>query len=120
MGDLISTDVTVTLLSQDQDFLGMGKNISFPVIAFGDGVKTIPAGGLIPLPAIGNFGMKKEIKRLIVCGSGGSGYAFEYVAASHSLLVLMADYDAVADGPLIAAAAVAIAATTLPLMVVGQ
>lgn len=57
---------------------------------------------------------------MIPLGSGASGYVFEYVEASHSLKVFYADYNGEADGPLIAAAAVAIAATTLPLMVIGE
>jgi hypothetical protein len=120
MADLQASDVAVILAQQDIDFTAMGKRLSYPTIKFGDGAKTIPAGGLIPLPAKENFGMKRAITRLIVCGTGGSGYIFEYVAASHSLLALMGNFDAEADGPLIPAAAVAIAETTLPLVVIGE
>jgi hypothetical protein len=120
MADLQATDVSVSLAPQDIDFTAMGKRITYPTISFGDGLLTIPAGGLIPLPAKETFGMKREIKRLVVCGTGGSGYVFEYVPASHSLLALMGNFDAAADGPLIPAAAEAPAATTLPLVVIGE
>jgi hypothetical protein len=119
MADLTQADVGVTLIPQDVDFGGT-KVVAYPTVTFGDGQKTIPAGGLIPLPPMGKFGMKREIKRLVVCGGGGSGYVFEYAAASHALLALMGNYDFTGDGPLIPAAGVAIPATTLPLMVVGE
>lgn len=120
MADLALGDISINLTPQDIDFLQMGNQVSFPTITFGDGAKTIPAGGLIPLPPKEKLGMKRQIKRLFVCGTGGSGYVFEYVAASHSLLALMGNFDAVADGPLTPAAGEAIPATTLPLMVVGE
>jgi hypothetical protein len=119
MADLTASDFAVALIPQDVDFLG-AKVVSYPTLSFGDGQKTIPAGGLIPLPAKEKFGMKREIKRIVVCGGGGSGYVFEYVAASHALLALMGNYDLTGDGPLIPAGGVAIPATTLPLIVVGE
>jgi hypothetical protein len=118
MADLAATNVTVALLPQDIDLSGV-KTVTYPTIQFGDGLLTIPAGG-IPLPDKGKFGMKREIKRLVPVGSGGSGYVFEYNAATHKLLAFMGNFDAMADGPLVEATGVAIAATTLPLIVIGD
>jgi len=109
MADLASTDVTVTLNPQDKDFLAMGKCISFPSIAFGDGALTYPAGG-IPLPAMGNFGMKKEIKRMFI-EQPANGNSYHYDHTNHKLRIFTATA---------AEAAGAIAAITLYLEVIGQ
>ncbi len=118
MADLAADNVTVTLLPQDVDLTGI-KKITYPSIKFGNGALTIPAAG-IPLPDKSKFGMKKEITRMLVIGSAGTGYVFEYDKANHKLLVFYADYDAVANGALIAATGVAPAELTLPLIVIGE
>ena len=109
MADLVATDVTVSLIQQDQDFLSMGKRVSFPSIAFGDGALTYPAGG-IPLPAIGALGMKKEIKRMhIEQPANGNNYHYDHT--NHKLRIFTATATE-ATG--------AIAAITLYLTVIGQ
>ena len=116
MADLTAANVTVTIQKKGR-IPGFGR-ITAASLAFGNGALTIPAGGLIPLPTAGYFKMT-QVKGMIPTG-GSTGYIFKYVEASHSLLVLHADYDAVADGALIAAAAVAIAAQVLPVLVIGK
>jgi hypothetical protein len=65
MAYLAAVDVTVTLAPQDIDFLGVGKRVSFPSVAFGNGALQYTALG-IPMPAIGYFGMKKVIDRVFI------------------------------------------------------
>ena len=117
MADLAASDVTVTLNPQDIDFMAYNK-VVMPKIAFGDGVKTIPAGG-IPLPELSYLDLHKEIKRAHVV-QPEDGYVYRVDRANHTLMVFFADYDAVADGPLVEAAGVAIAATELELTIIGQ
>ena len=86
MADLAASNVTVTLTPQDQDFLAMGKRISFPIIAFGNGALTYPANG-VPLPAKGAFGMKQEIKRVFIEGMPGDGYVYKYDRVNHTIRI---------------------------------
>ena len=116
MADLTAANVTVTIQKKGR-IPGFGR-ITRASLAFGDGALTIPAGGLIPLPVATKFGVNTFYGMFPIGGTGG--YICKYVAASHSLLVLHADYDAGADGALIAAAAVAIAAQVLPVVVFGK
>jgi hypothetical protein len=116
MADLASTDVTVTINSPKD--LTRRRRFNHVTIAVGDGAKTIPAGGLLPLPAKSLFGMG-TIDDMIILGGGG-GYAIEYVPSTHKLIWYKADYDAVADGPLIVANGVAIAATSIRAIAIGK
>jgi hypothetical protein len=109
MADLEAADVTVTLPQQDVDFLAMGKRISFPSIAFGDGSDTYPAGG-IPLPAIAAFGMKRAIKRMHI-EQPANGNNYHYDLANHKLRIFTATATEVTG---------AIAAITLNLTVIGE
>lgn len=85
MADLAAVNVTVNLVPQDQEFMGK-KRVSFPVIAFGNGVLTYPANG-VPLPAMGAFGMKKEIKRVFIEGQPGDGFIYKYDRAHHTIRI---------------------------------
>jgi hypothetical protein len=116
MANIASTDVTVTINSPKD--LTRRRRFHLVTIAFGDGAKTIPTGGLVPLPAKSLFGMA-TIDDMIILG-GGAGYVVEYVPASHSLIIYTANYPAAAAGPLIAAAGVAIAATSIRAIVLGK
>ena len=87
-------------------------------INFGDGVKTIPAGG-IPLPDLVSFGLHKEIKRGH-CGSAVAGYVFRVDRANHKLMVFYGDYSNATDGVLVEAAGVALAAVEVELTLIGQ
>jgi hypothetical protein len=117
MGDLAASDITVTLNPQDIDFMTYNK-VVMPKLAFGDGVKTIPAGG-IPLPDLSYFDLHKEIKRAHVVQPEG-GYVFRVDRANHKLMVFYGDYSNASDGPLVEASGVAIAATELELTIIGQ
>ncbi|MDI6752768.1 MAG: hypothetical protein QME78_00050 [Thermodesulfobacteriota bacterium] len=88
MADLAATDVTVTLSPQDKDFLG-AKRVSYPSIAFGGAGKTYGAVNGIPMPAIGKFGMNKEIKRVFVM-QPGNGYEYRWDRANHKLRIFQA------------------------------
>lgn len=119
MGDIAASDVTVTCPPTDRGRLNSRFKLNFVTLAFGNGVLTVPAAGAIPLPAKGFFGMTTFIKAIIVIAGDGP-YKFVYDRANHTLIAHHADYDAVADGALIPAAAVAIAAQSLEAIVIGS
>lgn len=76
MTALASTDVTITVDSADRHVLGKLRMASGS-IAFGDGALTYPNGG-VEMPAIGNFGMSKEVKNLSVVDASGYGLLYRY------------------------------------------
>jgi hypothetical protein len=110
MADLAAVNVTVTLTPQDQDSLGMRKKISFPVIVFGNGALTYPANG-VPLPAMGAFGMKKEIKRVFIEGQPGDGFIYKYDRTNHTMRIYQVGADP--GAPSIAAASAGTPAGTV-------
>ena len=88
MAAIESTDVTVTISGRDRD-IGHGavqKNITIADIAFGDGVKTYPTGG-VPLPSIGNFGFQREIAFGAVEGDPDDGFIYKYDRGNHTLKI---------------------------------
>lgn len=82
--DLVANDVIVTLAPEDTDFMTFNKVVT-PTIAFGNGVLTIPAGG-IPMPDLAYFGLNKAIKGIIPIPNG-DGRQYVYVQATHKLKV---------------------------------
>ena len=114
MGDLAASDILVT--PQEMDFMTFNK-VAMAKIKFGDGVKTIPAGG-IPLPDLVSFGLHKGIKRGIA--DPVAGYVFRVDRANHKLMVYYGDYSNAADGVLIEATGVAIAEVEVELTLIGQ
>lgn len=88
MAALESTDVTVTVSSRDQD-IGhgrIGKNITLADIEFGDGALTYPTGG-VPLPAIGNFGMQRQVDFGAVEPDPDDGFVYKYDRSNHTLKI---------------------------------
>jgi hypothetical protein len=86
MGDMVATDVTVTLDPREADFFAMATKVTFPTIAFGaSSGKAYPTGG-IPMPAMGAFGMKKEIKRIFVSPRAADGIIWKYDKVNHKLM----------------------------------
>jgi hypothetical protein len=89
MGDMVATDVTVTLDPREADFFAMATKVTFPSIAFGAASgKAYPTGG-IPMPAMGAFGMKKEIKRIFVSPRAADGILWKYDKVNHKLMALV-------------------------------
>jgi len=85
MADLGVADVTIILLPGNIDFLAI-KKLAFPSLAFGDGVKTVPAGG-IPMPDLDHFAMHKQILGMIPIPNG-DGRDYVYVPATNTLKVM--------------------------------
>lgn len=85
MTDLVATDVTVTLNTRDRHVLGKLR-MSRGSIAFGDGALTYPYGG-VPMPAIGNFGMNKEVEELDIVDVSGSGLIFRYDQSNRKMKI---------------------------------
>lgn len=115
MADIAASDVTVTLLTQRKK--GDSRTHNRVRLAFGNGSLTVPAGG-IPITK-GKLGCPTTIESLVVVDQGTSGYVFNYDQSAEKIVVLFADYDAVADGALIEASTVAIAAQTIEVEVIG-
>lgn len=102
MADFASTDVTVTLDPRNRHILGKLKMANCS-IAFGDGALTYATNG-VPMPAIGTFGMNKEIigmTWLEGMGASANGFVYKYDITNNKILIYFADYDGAADGALI-------------------
>ena len=76
MTNLASSDVTITLDAHDRHVLGKLR-MSQGSLAFGNGALTYPYGG-VPMPAIGNFGMNKEVSMFDIVDASGNGLIYRY------------------------------------------
>jgi hypothetical protein len=85
MADLTSSDVTITLNSKNR--LGRLKMVE-GTIAFGDGSATYPNGG-VPMPAIGNFGMGREVSALSIVDSSDTGIIYKYDQSERKVKVFV-------------------------------
>jgi len=85
MGAITAQDVAVTLLAADNYNPPGQPNVSFPSITFGGEGMTYPALG-VPLPSIGKFGMKKEIKRLYI-QQPADGYVYVYDPTNYTIRI---------------------------------
>lgn len=88
MTALASTDVTVTMNARDRDIGhgALGKNMGIASVAFGDSALTYPTGG-IPLPAIGSFGMQRQLDIGIIEQPPGDGYVYKYDRTNHKIKI---------------------------------
>ena len=114
MADIASGDVTYTIKNLRR--LANSRVHNRVELAFGDGALTVGSGG-VPLLK-GKLGCPNAIESLTVVAQGTSGYVFSWNPATDKLTVRFADYDATADGALIATTA-AIAAQTIQVEVIG-
>ena len=85
MANLASTDVTVTIAQANRHILGKIK-MAEGTVAFGDGALTYPNGG-VPMPAIGNFGMNKELSSLNIMDSSADGLIYKYDQDNHKIKI---------------------------------
>jgi hypothetical protein len=83
MADLAASDVTITLDPRNRYTLGKLK-MSQGSLVFGDGALTYPAGG-VPMPAVGSFGMNKEVSMFDIVDASGDGYIHRYDQANRKL-----------------------------------
>ncbi|MCL6547171.1 MAG: hypothetical protein K6T61_18330 [Bryobacteraceae bacterium] len=119
MAALTADDVTVQLLPENVDFTHSLRKFNLVSIAFGDGSKTYPSGG-VPLPDKTSFGMTREIAAMLLLPPS-NGYVYRYDRANHKVRVFFCNYDAAADGPLAEVdTSHAPAATTLEALVLGE
>lgn len=88
MAYFAATDVTVSLIPQDIEPLGMGKIMSFPSVAFGNGVIQYHNTTKVPMPAIGNFGMKKQIKRVFI-EQPANGYIYHFDKTNNRIRIFL-------------------------------
>lgn len=83
MANLTSSDVSVSLDARDRHILGKLR-MSQGSLAFGDGALTYPYGG-VPMPAIGNFGMNKEVSMFDIVDASGDGFIYRYDQANRKI-----------------------------------
>lgn len=125
MTALASTDVTVTVNSRDKD-IGHGalsKFMGIATIVFGDGALTYPTGG-VPLPAIGQFGLQRQVDIGLIEQPSGDGYVYKYDRTNHKIRIYQnvdpADTGG-ADTPLVEmGTGEAPAATTIKMVFIGE
>ena len=88
MADLTASDVAVSVPTNDRDIGGGGvfKNLSLASITFGDGAKTYPSGG-VPLPAIGHFGLKRQLQLLLIQQPVANGFVYKYDAENNKIKI---------------------------------
>lgn len=86
MADLASTDIVVTELNKRRV---NGRNYFNLQLAFGDGAKTYPAGG-VPVDKA-KLGCPNVIESLTVYDSGTSGYKWSYDRANEKLVAMRTD-----------------------------
>jgi len=115
MADIASGDVTYSVLKQRRMSNSQASNLVR--LSFGDGALTVPANG-IPLLK-GKMGCPVNVESLKVVDQGLSGYVFQYDQSAEKLVVMYSDNNNVADGPLIEASTVAIAAQVIEVEVIG-
>jgi hypothetical protein len=123
MADLTASDVTVAIGPKERDMGGrsLTKRMVAGTIAFGDGVSTYPANG-VPLPAIGNFNMVREIGRIFI-EPPVDALEYRYDAANHSIRMYQYVTGAASGDPAAAelsAGVDAVAAVTLGFMALGE
>ena len=87
MADLAASDVSVSLPARDRQIARGDKVISLADLTFGDGAKTYPTGG-VPLPAIGNFGVKKAFQAMFIQQPSGNGYTYRFDQANHKIKIM--------------------------------
>ena len=119
MADIASSDVTITCNPKDRLLIGNKLRMNHVKIEFGNASLTVPSGGGVPLPAVGYFGMSRELKSLLVYGGNGP-YDFSFDKDNHKLMVYYGDYSASSDGVHADAGTVAIAAQTLYAVAIGS
>jgi len=91
MTALAASDIEVTIPPKDRNFAPSSlKCMALAVLTFGDGVKTYPAGG-IPAPAIGQFGLKNELQRMIISQPANNGLTFRYDRENHKIMAMAAN-----------------------------
>jgi hypothetical protein len=83
MANLAASDVTITLDPRNRYTLGKLK-MSQGSLAFGDGALTYPNGG-IPMPAVGGFGMNKEVSMFDIVDASGDGLIYRYDQANRKI-----------------------------------
>jgi hypothetical protein len=83
MADLTASDVSITLDPRDRYILGKLK-MSQGSLDFGDGALTYPYGG-VPMPAVGYFGMNKQVSMFDIVDASGVGYMFRYDQANRKI-----------------------------------
>lgn len=102
MAEIVSTDVAVSIPPAGRDLIPAGpKLMSLAEITFGDGALTYPTGG-VPLPEIGQFGIKCELQRLFVQQPVANGFVYKYDAENHKIKIYTQGFTTGSTAPAVA------------------
>lgn len=97
MADITAADVSVSLLTRPGRRIVEGVKQAYADITFGNAALNYPAGG-IPLPDLSVFGLLKDCFFITIENAAGL-LTYQYVRATHKLMMIWGDYSASADGP---------------------
>ncbi len=88
MAHFASTDVTVTIASRDREIAGgaAGRNQTIATVAFGNATLNYDTGG-VPMPAIGVFGFRNEIKMGLIEQPSANGFIYKYDATNRKIKI---------------------------------
>lgn len=118
MPDLAVTDVTAT---QTSSVLSGRERRNEITLAFGDGVKTYPTGG-VPL-SLALLGLKRNVKSLDIVGQGGAALLFDWDKTNNKIRMFFPTQQTAGAGNRAGieytGATTAVGATTLTCYVIG-
>lgn len=99
MADLAASDVTYTVHRPRRAIVGHGYT-NYMSLAFGDGAKTYPSGG-VPLTKA-KLGCPNDVQDIEFIDSGNAnGFVYKIDKANLKVRIYQGDNDNVADAPLI-------------------
>jgi hypothetical protein len=81
MSHFLSTDVTVTIAARDREISGAqaGRNLTIATVEY-------DTGG-VPMPAIGAFGFRNEIKMGLIQQPPANGFYYKYDATDRKIKI---------------------------------
>lgn len=87
MPAITASDVTVSIASDRRNVVpGASKTFAIASLTFGDGALTYPSGG-VPLPAIGQYGLSRQVDYAGISAPPDSGYTYHYDYTNHKLRI---------------------------------
>ena len=118
MADLAVTDWNVAFIPRGRSQGTYDRRVVAD-LTIGDGSKTVPAGGVIPLPDKSVFGFHKILREINIM-QPTNGYILAPDIANHQVIVLWGDYSNTSDGPLVPAVGATPAQFTVRMAFVGE
>lgn len=121
MADLAASDVTYTEQAKTRQIVGESRTSVVYKLAFGDGAKTYPSGG-VPITKA-NLGLPNDIEEAIMIDSNdANGFVYKYDYENDKIRIYQGDYtNTQADAALVelSGGSATPAATTIYMKFVG-